>query len=274
MILSRKEKEERVLEGLEQKKSYKEIQNLYHISPRDISIIAKKEEEKKDKEEEKKVQTSITSKAYKLYTKGNNPLHVATTLGIGAPEAQKIYRDYLDLKGCHHLVEVLQQFDRKTIRNFSNSYVTKDNKIDEQKIMEAINISRNLPKVKEEYYNILSQLTNLRNQRDKSLAENKLLINKTLNLQDDTIVIHNKIKEHITDLLKQKDRYIRLSIKTILKIIKEDPEKEILFSNNLRSSDQKISEVVDKFRDAIADTIVDSISNPNTYYYYDKNNSF
>jgi RNA polymerase-interacting CarD/CdnL/TRCF family regulator len=274
MILSRKEKEERVLGCLEQNKTYKEIQDLYHISSRDISIIAKKAEEKKDKEEEKKVQTSITSKAYKLYTKGNSPLHVATTLGIGAPEAQKFYRDYLDLKGCHHLVEVLQQFDRKTIRNFSNSYVTKDNKIDEQKIMEAINISRNLPKIKEEYYNILFQLTNLRNQRDKSLAENKLLINKTLNLQDDIIVIHNKIKEHITDLLKQKDRYIRLSIKTILKIIKEDPEKEILFSNNLRSSDQKISEVVDKFRDGIADTIVDSISNPNTNYYYDMNNSF
>ena len=70
-----------------------------------------------------------------------SPLHVATTLGIGAPEARKIYTDYLDLKGCHHLVEVLQQFDRKTIRNFSNSYMTKDNKIDEQKIIEAINIS-------------------------------------------------------------------------------------------------------------------------------------
>ena len=112
-------------------------------------------------------------------------LHVATTLGIEAPEARKIYTDYLDLKGCHHLVEVLQQFDRKTIRNFSNSYMTKDNKIDEQKIIEAINISMNLPKIKEEYYNILSQLRNLRNQRDKSLSENKLLINKNLNLQDD-----------------------------------------------------------------------------------------
>ena len=75
-------------------------------------------------------------------------------------------------------------------------------------------------------------------------------------------------------MLKQKDPYIRLSIKTILKIIKEDPEKEILFSNNLRSSDQKISEVVDKFRDGISETIVDSIINPNTNYYYDKNNSF
>ena len=185
MIISSKEKEKRVLEWLEQNKSYREIQDLQHISSRDISLIAKKAKEKKDKEEEKKRQTSITSKAYKLYTKGNSPLHVATTLGIGAPEARKIYMDYLELKGCHHLVEVLQQFDRKTIRNFSKSYMTKDNEIDEQKIIEAINMSTSLPKIKEEYNNISSQLRNLRDQRNFYLSENKLLINKNLVLEDE-----------------------------------------------------------------------------------------
>ena len=98
MIISSKEKEKRVLECLEQNKSYREIQNLYHISPRDISIIAKKAKARKDKEEEKKRQTSITSKAYKLFTKGKSLLYVATTLGIEAPEARKIYMDYLNLK--------------------------------------------------------------------------------------------------------------------------------------------------------------------------------
>ena len=71
MIISSKEKEKRVLEWLDQNKSYREIQDLLHISSRDISFIAKKAKAKKDKEEEKKRQTSITSKAYKLYTKGN-----------------------------------------------------------------------------------------------------------------------------------------------------------------------------------------------------------
>jgi hypothetical protein len=266
MILSSKKK--RVLECLEQNKSYREIQDLYHISSRDISLISKKAREKKDKEEENKVQTSIRSKAYKLYTKGNSPLHVATTLGIAAPEALKIYTEYLDLNGYHHLVEILQQFNRKIIRNFSKSYMTKDNEIDEQKIIEAINISTSLPKIKEEYYNTSSQLRNLREQRDIYLSGNKLLINKNLALQDDLILIQNKIKEYITELLKQ-DPYIRLTIITILKIIKEDPEKVIIFSNNLRSSDQKISEMVAKFHDTISETIVDSITtNPNHNNYY------
>ncbi|MGI9010422.1 MAG: hypothetical protein ACR2F1_04435 [Nitrososphaeraceae archaeon] len=273
MILSSKEKEKRVLECLEQNKSYREIQDLHHISSRDISIIAKKTREKKDKEEEKKVQTSITSKAYKLYTKGNGPLHVATTLGLGAPEAQKIYTDYLELKGCHHLVEVLKHFNKETIRNFSKSYMTKDNEIDEQKIIEAIKISTSLPKIKGEYYNISSELINLRDQREFYHSENKLLINKNLILQDELILTWNKVKEHITELLKQKDSYIRLSIITILKIIKEDPEKEILINNNnLHSYDQKISEVVAKFHDAISETIINSITNSKNNYYDMYNN--
>jgi hypothetical protein len=266
MILSTTEKEKRVLECLDQDKSYREIQDLYHISSRDISLIVKKAREKKDKEEEKKIQRSITSKAYKLYTKGKGPLHVATTLGIGASEARKLYTDYLDLKGYHHIVEVLQQFNRNTIRNFSKTYMTNDNRIDEQKIIEAIKISTNLPKIKEEYYNISAQIKNLQNQRDHYLSENKLLINKNLMLRDD-------LSEYITELQKQKDKYTRLSIITILKIIKEDPEKKILINNNnLRISDQKISEMVAKFHDTISETIVDSITNPNKNIYDIYNN--
>src|SRR5687768_1864889 len=135
MILSTKEKEKRVLEYLEQNKSYQEIQDQIHISSRDISFIIQKAKEKKDKEEEKKIQTSITSKAYKLFTKGKDLLHVATTLGIEAQEVRKLYTDYLDLKGYHHIVELLQQFDRRTIRNFSKPYITNDNRIDEKKLI-------------------------------------------------------------------------------------------------------------------------------------------
>ena len=70
MILSSKEKEKRVLDCLEQNKSYREIQNLYHISSRDISIIAKKAREKKDKEEEKKYRHLLHQKHINCIQKG------------------------------------------------------------------------------------------------------------------------------------------------------------------------------------------------------------
>jgi hypothetical protein len=63
-------------------------------------------------------------------------------------------------------------------------------------------------------------------------------------------------------LLQLKDPYIRASIMTVLKIIIEDPEKEILLNNNnLHPFDQKISEVVAKFYDAISETIINNITN-------------
>jgi hypothetical protein len=268
MILSTSEKEKRVLEWLDQNKTYREIQDQFHISSRDISFIAKKAKAKKDKEEEKKKQTSITSKAYKLFTKGKSLLYVATTLGIEAPEARKIYMDYLDLKGYHHVGEVLQQFDIQTIRNFSKSYMGNDNRIDEKKLIEAIKISASLPKIKQEYNFILSRLQDLRYQRNYYDSQNKLLISKNLELIDGLSLAQNRTKEYITELLKQKDPYIRASIMTIIKIIKEDPEKKILVNNNnyVCSSDQIISEVVDKFYDAISETIVLSVT-PNSNLY-------
>ncbi|HEX2406219.1 MAG TPA: hypothetical protein VHJ38_03335 [Nitrososphaeraceae archaeon] len=273
MILSSKEKEKRVLEWLDQNKSYREIQDRLHISSRDISFIAKEANAKKDKEEEKKRQTSITSKAYKLFTKGKNLLQVATTLGIEAPEARKIYMDYLDLKGYHHVGEVLQQFDIQTIRNFSKSYMANDNRIDKNKLIEAIKISASLPKIKEEYNIISSQLPDLRNQRNNYDSQNKLLISKNLELQEALDLARKRTKEYITQFLKQKAPYIRASIMTIIKIIKKDPYKEILINNNnnVRSSDQIISEAVDKFYDTISETIVLSVT-PNNNYDYMYNN--
>jgi len=142
--------------------------------------------------------------------------------------------------------------------------MTNDNRIDEKKLIEAIKMHRNLPKIKEEYNSTSSQLKYLQAQRDRYYSYTNFLINKNLELEDEVRLASNKIKEHVTELLKQKDPYIRASIMTILKIIKEDPEKETLINNNnLYSSDQKISEMVAKFHDTISEIIVNSIINSN-----------
>ena len=140
-----------------------------------------------------------------------------------------------------------------------------DNRIDENKLIEAIKISASLPKIKEEYNIISSQVQDLRNQRNNYDSQNKLLISKNLELTDGLSLARNRTKEYITELLKQKDPYIRASIMTIIKIIKEDPYKEILINNNyeVRSSDKNISDMVDKFYDTISETIVLSVT-PNS----------
>src|SRR5918994_4897180 len=180
MSLSTKDREKRVLECLEQNENYREIQAQLHISSREISFIAKKAKEKKTKKKKRNYRDLLHQKHINYLQKAKIS-YVATTLGIGAPEAKKLYLDYLDLKGYHHIAEVLQQFDIQTIRNFSKSYTTNDdNRIDEKKLIEAIKISTSLTKIKEEYNTILSQLPDLRNQRNYNNSQNKLLINKNL----------------------------------------------------------------------------------------------
>jgi hypothetical protein len=63
------------------------MENLLHISSRDISIIQKKAREKKEKEEKNEIITSVTSKALKLYKEEKSSLDVAIILGITAQQA-------------------------------------------------------------------------------------------------------------------------------------------------------------------------------------------
>ena len=58
LIISSREKEKRVLEWLDQNKSYREIQDQLHISSRDISFIAKKAKAKK-RQRRRKEKTDI-----------------------------------------------------------------------------------------------------------------------------------------------------------------------------------------------------------------------
>src|ERR671911_49163 len=137
-------------------------------------------------------------------------------------------------------------------------------------------------KAKEKYNNkssqlslLQEQLTLFREQIDLFSSRNKFLLHKNLELQDEFNLIRNKIKEISIGILRSKDPFIRSSIITILKIIKDDPEKEILINNNKNNNnqhsfDQKISEMVAKFIDTISETIVNSIINSknNNYNIY------
>lgn len=72
-----------------QHKSYAEIAEIERISPRDIHAIIKKEEARRQKYKHEKQQQEISSKAYKLFSKGKRPLAVAIELNLREPQATK-----------------------------------------------------------------------------------------------------------------------------------------------------------------------------------------
>jgi DNA-binding CsgD family transcriptional regulator len=112
-ILTRHERERLVLELYNQGKTYREISKEARISPRDIGVILNKVmEEKKteakgqhhnnaDAEKNQEQQLSLSTQAYKLFSKGKTPLEVSIELNLRESEATKFCREYWKLKQLH-----------------------------------------------------------------------------------------------------------------------------------------------------------------------------
>jgi predicted DNA-binding protein YlxM (UPF0122 family) len=96
---SREEKEKLVIELYYTKGcTYKQITKELKMSPNQISDIIKKHEEKSNVIANKKKQLSLSSKAYKLYSKGKTGAEVAIKLDIPQAHATQFHLEYLKLK--------------------------------------------------------------------------------------------------------------------------------------------------------------------------------
>jgi hypothetical protein len=101
-----------------QHKTYAEIAQIEHISPRDIHAIIKEEEDRRQKDKDRQHQEEKSSKAYKLFSEGKTPVQVAIALNLGQPEVTKLYREYWKLKRLHKLNSVYEELGDDGIRDF------------------------------------------------------------------------------------------------------------------------------------------------------------
>jgi predicted DNA-binding protein YlxM (UPF0122 family) len=107
MVLSRDEKERLVLDFYYNKGcTYRDIAKELKMSPNQISDIIKKHEEKSNAIANKKKQLSLSSKAYKLYSKDKTEVEVAIKLDIPQAHATQFHLEYLKLKGLDVLLSL------------------------------------------------------------------------------------------------------------------------------------------------------------------------
>jgi transcriptional regulator len=280
MDLSVKEKEKYVLKLREEGKTYRDIAHELRMSPREISRVLKRANGELEEKERKKIVLSNTARALQLYKKGKSATEVVIKLDLSPEEAQSLYVKYLSLNNLHHFVETFEEFDNGSLQDLINYYdYMKENGIGKEEVVEAIKISNDYPKIKEEYHNISNELTQLKKERDFYLSDNKLLISKNCELNDeynsllsniesanrmlelteneinkkrellDTITnskeyftLKNRIEEQVDDFLNQKKDFFKLAVMTILNIMKQDPEKEILINKILNSNENSDSQ--------------------------------
>ena len=109
--------------------------------------------------------------------------------------------------------------------------------------------------------------------RTLQLTVNELNIKRelldTIKNSEDYVILKNKIEEQINDFLNHKKEFFELVAMTILKIIKQDPKKEILISNILHSNENLDSEFYlisyeEKIAEMAANTLSDIVLEINT----------
>ena len=306
MSLSVKEKEKYVLKLREEGKTYRDIAHELRMSPREISKILKKANGEIEEKEQRKIVLSNTAKALRLYKKGKNPTEVAIKLDLSPQEAQSLYVNYLSLNNLHHLVERFKEFDNDSLQALIDySDFMKENGITKEGIVEALKISYHYPKIKEDYHDISNDFKELKTQNEFYISDNKTLecrnceLNKqhnslvlkiesanrmlqlieneiynkreivdTIKNNEDYVTLKNQIEQQINHFLNQKKEFFKFAVTTILDIIKEDPDKEILINNILYPNDNPQSgffliSYEEKIA-RIADTLSDNASEINT----------
>lgn len=99
MVLSREEKEKRVLELYYDKGyTYREIAKELRMSPNQISEIIKRHEEKNEARANKKKMLTLSSQSYKLFSDGKTNLEVAIRLDIPQTQVTQFRSEYWRLK--------------------------------------------------------------------------------------------------------------------------------------------------------------------------------
>jgi len=111
MILTRKEKEDLVIELANQGKSTRYIAQVVHISLKDIGTIIRRytgEEDVAPTESQDKT-LSLTSKAFKLFKDNKSLVDVAIALNMEADEVLCLHSDYLQLSNKDKLMSIYRE---------------------------------------------------------------------------------------------------------------------------------------------------------------------
>jgi hypothetical protein len=109
LILTRKEKENLVINVAEASKTTRHLAQVAHISPKDIGTIIRRYTGE-DSEYQGNSQ-SLNSRAFKMFSDGKSLVNVAIALDIGADEVLGIHNDYLRLLNLDSLMTLYRELD-------------------------------------------------------------------------------------------------------------------------------------------------------------------
>jgi hypothetical protein len=175
-MLSKTEKEQRVIELSQQGKNIREIAQEVHMSFADIGSIIRKvkglqdDDENKSKEQQDNIPLTTLSKdsqAFALFSDGKKPIEVAIKLDLKADVVDKLYQQFWKLEGLYQLNIVYKEI-RRYLPSFLNLFkIMKQQKMmTEQNVVDALKFGKELPHLKDQFRLLVDEINNLEYKRN------------------------------------------------------------------------------------------------------------
>lgn len=138
-MLTRAEKERRVIELYEQERTYREIAKEVHMSLGDISSVIKRHtgEVKVEAESGQHHAETVDTQAFKLFEEGRTPVQVAISLDIQSDEVGRLYKAWQQLKGLHQLNVLYEEIGDDIFQFHSTYKYTKDEGYTPRQLIDA-----------------------------------------------------------------------------------------------------------------------------------------
>jgi transposase len=121
-MLTKAEKENRVIELYGAGKTYREIAQEVHMSLSDISSVIKRHTEEVNGEQQpQQHEKTIDTKAFSLFEAGRTPIQVAIELDLKSEDVTRLNKEWWQLKGLHDLIQLHEDLGDE-ILSIVNSY--------------------------------------------------------------------------------------------------------------------------------------------------------
>jgi predicted DNA-binding protein YlxM (UPF0122 family) len=194
-----------------QHKSYAEISQIEHISPRDIHTIVKEEEARRQKYQHQQQLVETSSRVYKLFSEGKRPVEVAITLNLREPTSAKLYREYWKLKRMHILNLIYKETNGKLwiVLKLYNQLIKKRH-MSIQQVVNAVDTAiHKLPYMESLYKQAKDEVENLHRIRQGLINDIEAFKYK-ISLLDKTafscVQESRRTEQQVQELIDKKDR--------------------------------------------------------------------
>jgi hypothetical protein len=171
MVLSRSEKEQRIIEMYEAGCTIREIAKDVHMSFSPIGNIIRKVTGESSRDNNSKPTSSKETEAFKIFKKCKTPVEVAILLNASSDETEDLYLGYLRLKNLHNLVLIYKEL-RNNLPSFVRLYkILRSAGIREEEAVELIKDAKQIPFLRNTFLDLTNANTNLEEQQKRMLSE-------------------------------------------------------------------------------------------------------